>query len=135
MGISVMGRVRTSTVKKASRKLIENYYHKLTDDFDTNKRVIDAIADIRSKKLRNKIAGFTTYLVNRIAHSPIRGLSYKIKEQKHERFPDYSVHLSSLEVDSIDVDKFTVEMLTSLNLNTNLSVNTPFTDKYSQKFA
>ena len=56
----VQGRVRTKTVKKASRNIIEKYYSKLTLDFDTNKRVAEEVAIIQSKRLRNKIAGFTT---------------------------------------------------------------------------
>ena len=55
-----MGRVRTRTVKRASRHIIERFYSRLTLDFDTNKRVCDEIATIQSKRLRNKIAGFTT---------------------------------------------------------------------------
>ena len=55
-----MGRVRTKTVKKASRVIIEKYYNRLTMDFDTNKRICEEVAIIQSKRLRNKIAGFTT---------------------------------------------------------------------------
>lgn len=56
----LQGRVRTKTVKKASRQIIERYYNRLTLDFHTNKRVAEEVAVIQSKRLRNKIAGFTT---------------------------------------------------------------------------
>ncbi len=52
--------MRTKTVKKASRVIIEKYYGRLTMDFDINKRVVEEVAVIATKRLRNKIAGFTT---------------------------------------------------------------------------
>lgn len=58
----MQGRVRTKTVKRAARVLVEKYYQKLTLDFDTNKRICEDVADIQTKRLRNKIAGFTTVL-------------------------------------------------------------------------
>jgi ribosomal protein S17E len=54
-------------VKKASRVLVEKYYSKLTLDFDTNKRVAEDVAVIQTKRLRNKIAGFTTVRSHSIA--------------------------------------------------------------------
>jgi small subunit ribosomal protein S17e len=51
------GRVRTKTVKRVAREIIEKYYTRLTLDFHTNKRICSDIADIPSKRLRNKIAG------------------------------------------------------------------------------
>ena len=56
----MQGRVRTKTVKKASRVIIEKYYGRLTQDFHINKRICSEVAIIQSKRLRNKIAGFTT---------------------------------------------------------------------------
>ena len=53
-----MGRVRTKTVKKAARLMINKHYTKLTLEFHTNKRVCEEIATIPSKPLRNKIAGY-----------------------------------------------------------------------------
>lgn len=50
-----MGRVRTKTVKKSAKVVIERYYPRLTLDFETNKRICDEIAVISSKRLRNKV--------------------------------------------------------------------------------
>jgi len=52
-----------SFLTQASRQIIEKYYSRLTLDFATNKRIADDIAIIPSKRLRNKIAGFTTVRV------------------------------------------------------------------------
>lgn len=54
------GKVRTKTIKRAARVLVEKYYQRLTLDVCTNKRLVDEVAEIQTKKLRNKIAGFTT---------------------------------------------------------------------------
>lgn len=51
-----MGRVRTKTVKKSAKVIIERFYPRLTLDFETNKRVCDEIAIIASKRLRNKVS-------------------------------------------------------------------------------
>ena len=55
-----MGRVRTKTVKRTARLIVEKYYGKLTLDFQINKKIAEEVAEIQSKRLRNKIAGFTT---------------------------------------------------------------------------
>ncbi|OIS97693.1 PREDICTED: 40S ribosomal protein S17-like [Nicotiana attenuata] len=39
-----MGRVRTKTVKKSSRQVIEKYYYKMTLDFHTNKKILEEVA-------------------------------------------------------------------------------------------
>eukprot|EP01147_Barroeca_monosierra_P000846 gene846-4118_t len=108
-----MGRVRTRTVKKAARVIIEKYYTRLTLDFDTNKRLVEEFAVIPSKRLRNKIAGFITHLMKRIQKGPVRGISIKLQEEERERRDNYVPEISALtpRESSIPVDTETFRML------------------------
>jgi small subunit ribosomal protein S17e len=50
-------------VRRISTELLEKYPDKFTVDFDENKKIINEISIVRSKILRNKIAGYiTSYL-------------------------------------------------------------------------
>merc|ERR1719298_339987 len=111
-----MGRVRTKTVKKASRQIIEKYYNRLTLDFHVNKRVTDDVAIVQSKRVRNKIAGFTTHLMKRIQRGPVRGISLKLQEEERERRMDFVPEVSAVDTDVIEVDPETKTMLRSLDM-------------------
>lgn len=106
--------VRTKTVKRSSRTIVEKYYPKLTLDFHTNKRVIDEIAIVPSKRMRNKIAGFTTHLMKRISKGPVRNISLKLQEEERERRLDFVPEVSALEQDTILIDSDTRDLLESL---------------------
>ncbi|KAJ7557075.1 hypothetical protein O6H91_05G110800 [Diphasiastrum complanatum] len=111
-----MGRVRTKTVKKASRVIIERYYSRMTLDFQTNKKIAEEVAIIPSKRLRNKIAGFGTHLMKRIQRGPVRGISLKLQEEERERRMDFVPEESAIKTDSIEVDQETLDLLASLNM-------------------
>lgn len=85
-------------------------------DFDTNKKICDEVAAIPSKRLRNKIAGFVTHLMKRIRLGPVRGISFKLQEEERERKDNYVPEVSALQVDLIEIDQDTKEMLKSIGL-------------------
>eukprot|EP01126_Amoeba_proteus_P065388 TRINITY_DN928_c0_g1_i3.p1 TRINITY_DN928_c0_g1~~TRINITY_DN928_c0_g1_i3.p1 ORF type:complete len:150 (-),score=17.33 TRINITY_DN928_c0_g1_i3:57-506(-) len=111
-----MGRVRTKTTKKAARLIVEKYYTKLTLDFHINKKICSEVAVVPSKRLRNKIAGFVTHLMKRIAQGPVRGISLVLQEEERERRDNFVPDKSVLEsmVSSIAVDDQTRLMLTAI---------------------
>jgi small subunit ribosomal protein S17e len=49
-------------VKKIARELVERFPEKFTTDFENNKKLVESITNISSKKLRNKVAGYITQL-------------------------------------------------------------------------
>ncbi|KAK3843045.1 MAG: 40S ribosomal protein S17-B [Linnemannia gamsii] len=105
----------TKTVKRASKVLIEKYYPRLTLDFQTNKKIASEVAIIPSKRLRNKIAGFTTHLMKRIQRGPVRGISFKLQEEERERKDNYIPEFSALDTSAIEIDTDTKALLKSLN--------------------
>lgn len=58
-----MGKVRPAYIKNVARQLLEMYPDKFTTDFEHNKRMVKQLADIPSKRVRNRIAGYITRLV------------------------------------------------------------------------
>uniref|UniRef100_A0A7J3PK55 Small ribosomal subunit protein eS17 n=1 Tax=Staphylothermus marinus TaxID=2280 RepID=A0A7J3PK55_STAMA len=58
-----MGKIRIRIVKRTARELIEKYREMFTRDFEHNKRIIVKLINVKSKKLRNQIAGYVTHLI------------------------------------------------------------------------
>merc|ERR1712094_88678 len=119
MGTQNMGRVRNKTVKRASKKITERYYQRLTLDFNTNKRICDEVAMIPSKCLRNKIAGFTTHMMKRISRGPVKGISLKLQEEEREKRLDYIPDISAVDImieKGIEIDSDTKSMLKAMDM-------------------
>jgi len=102
---------------------------RLTLDFHTNKRIVDEVAVTPSKRMRNKIAGFTTHLMRRINAGPVRGISLKLQEEERERRLDFVPEVSALDQDVIKIDNETRDLLESLGFAEMQNVNVG-NDKY-----
>lgn len=59
-----MGKIRTILIKNISKELIEKYPNIFTTDFNKNKNLLNKYAEIDSKHLRNRIAGYVVNLLN-----------------------------------------------------------------------
>lgn len=63
------------------------------------------MAEVPSKRMRNKIAGFVTHLMKRIQKGPVRGISLKLQEEERERRLDFVPEVSLIEQEVPDVDQ------------------------------
>ena len=75
------------------------------------------MAIIQSKRVRNKIAGFTTHLMKRIQRGPVRGISLKLQEEERERRMDFVPDQSAINTEHIEVDADTLDMLRAMQMN------------------
>lgn len=57
-----MGRVRTEMVKKVARELLQSNPQRFSSDYEENKKAVDELVAAKTKRVRNKIAGYVTRL-------------------------------------------------------------------------
>lgn len=62
-------------VRRISTELLEKYPDKFSVDFDENKKIINEISVVRSKILRNKIAGYITSYLHKAFVQNEKGIS------------------------------------------------------------
>ncbi|MEM5820028.1 MAG: 30S ribosomal protein S17e [Candidatus Aenigmatarchaeota archaeon] len=60
-----MGRVVTKDIKNVAEKILEQHREKFSEDYEKNKQVLNQLYSFLSKKLRNKVAGYITFLIKK----------------------------------------------------------------------
>ncbi|AEC52809.1 30S ribosomal protein S17e [Pyrococcus sp. NA2] len=58
-----MGKIRQGFIKRIARELVNKYPNEFTTDFEHNKKKVQELTNVTSKKIRNRIAGYVTKLV------------------------------------------------------------------------
>ncbi len=57
-----MGRIKTQQIKRVTMQLMKEHGSEFKKDFSENKALVREFVDVKSKKLRNVIAGYVTRL-------------------------------------------------------------------------
>jgi len=60
-----MGKIKSLLIKKIAEKILAEHKEKFTEDFEKNKEIVKSIVAIKSKKLRNILAGYITSLIKK----------------------------------------------------------------------
>ena len=58
-----MGRIKTRLVKAITHQLLEEYKDRFNTNYEDNKLKVAELTDVKSKKLRNVIAGYATRMI------------------------------------------------------------------------
>jgi len=57
-----LGRVRTEMIKKLARELHQANPQRFSTDYEENKKAVDELVNAKTKRVRNRIAGYVTRL-------------------------------------------------------------------------
>jgi small subunit ribosomal protein S17e len=68
-------------VKRLSTELLNRYPDKFNIDFQQNKKTIDDIAKVRSKELRNQIAGYIASYINKQTKEQNKKIEQDVDEE------------------------------------------------------
>jgi small subunit ribosomal protein S17e len=60
LGGTSLGNVRTEQIKRAAKELIRRFPDKFSNNFEANKRMVKALSQGTTTKVRNQIAGYIT---------------------------------------------------------------------------
>ena len=57
--------IKPSYIKRLGNELMTKHENRFSNDFDENKLIVDQVAIIGSKRVRNRVAGYISRKVNR----------------------------------------------------------------------
>lgn len=60
-----MGRIKTRLIKRTAKKLMDEHSESFGTDFNENKKKVENVLEVHSKKLRNVVTGYVTKLKKR----------------------------------------------------------------------
>ncbi|MFN3384369.1 MAG: 30S ribosomal protein S17e [Archaeoglobaceae archaeon] len=60
-----MGTVKPTYIKVIAMELLKRYPETFTSNFDENKKLVSQLTTIKSKTIRNRVAGYITRKVNK----------------------------------------------------------------------
>jgi len=72
-------------IKRISTELLEKYPDRFSVDFEENKKIIKEIAVVRSKILRNRIAGYITSYLHKVSIQNEHEISGSDEEEELEK--------------------------------------------------
>lgn len=101
--------MRVDRIKRLSMQAIDRYGSKFTSDFGENKKVLDEVSIIRSKGLKNEIAGYITKYVKQEKSSKEVAEEEEV-EVEAEDVVDESVEETAEETTEEAADEAVVEM-------------------------
>lgn len=61
-----MGRILHKKFRRYAEELLNKYGQLFTTDYEKNRKILEVLADLPSKRVRNMIAGYITRKVKRI---------------------------------------------------------------------
>ena len=109
-------------IKRLSYEVLDNHKSKFGEDFADNKKVLDQISIIRSKGLKNEIAGYITkYIKNEIREEKAK--------QAQARAAQSEIEAESNVVDSSLEDASSVEETQPDDAITEAVIETPVTEE------
>jgi small subunit ribosomal protein S17e len=62
-----MGNVRPTYIKVLSEQLLKRFGSEFGSEFEQNKKKVEELTNIKSKKIRNMVAGYITRKKNRMS--------------------------------------------------------------------